>query len=141
MMNLAAASIVVLCLFAIRVAPVGTDISFYHLETLSYYTRIILAVTHATAYLLYPLLGLLSDVYFTRYKVIRLAFIIMILAACDCFLVFLAIVSDLSLVHGIIEIIVLVMATPGVLLILLSLGLFEANAIVWISYWKAHQIS
>ena len=129
MVNVAAASIVVLCSFAISVAPVGTDILFYHLETLSYSTQIILAVTHATAYLLYPLLGLLSDVYFTRYKVIRLAFIIMILAACDCFLVFLAIVLDLSLVYGIIEIIVLVMVTPGVLSILLSLGLFEANAI------------
>ena len=130
MVNVAAASIVVLCSFAISVSPVGTDISFYHLETLSYSTQTILVVTHATAYLLYPLLGLLSDVYFTRYKVIRLAFIIMILAACDCFLVFFAIVLDLSLFHNITEhIIIMVMATPGVLSILLSLGLFEANAI------------
>ena len=130
MMNLAAAYIVVLCSFAINVSLVGTDTSFYHLETLTYYTRIILAVTHATAYLLYPLLGLLSDVYFTRYKVIRLAFIIMILAACDCFLVFFAIVLDLSLVHDITEsAIVMVVVIPGLLSMLLSLGLFEANAI------------
>ena len=113
MVNLAAASIVVLCSFAIRVSPVGTDISFYHLETLSYSTQIILAVTHTTAYLLYPLLGLLSDVYFTRYKVIRLTFIIMILATCDCFLVFFAIVLDLSLVHNLTEtVLVMVVATP-----------------------------
>ena len=38
-------------------------------------------MTHAVAYLLYPLLGWLSDVYFTRYKVIRLAFIIMCVVA------------------------------------------------------------
>ena len=54
----------------------------------------------------------------------------MILAACDCFLVFFAIVLDLSLVHDITEsAIVMVVVIPGLLSMLLSLGLFEANAI------------
>ena len=126
-MNFAAAYIVVLCSFAIKVSLVGNDNIFYHMET---FHPIILVGIHATAYLLYPLLGWLSDINFTRYKVIRLAFIMMILAAIDCFLVALAILIDTSIVHDKLKFIILMaFGTPGVLLILISLGLFEANAI------------
>ena len=129
-MNLAAAYIVVFCSFAIKLSPIGIDILFYHLETFRPTARVILAGTKAIAYLLYPLLGWLSDVYFTRYKVIRLAFIIMTLAAFGSFIVTLSVVLDMNIVHhepG--TIIVMVLITVGFLSVLLSLGLFEANAI------------
>ena len=129
-MNLAAAYIVVLCSFAIKFSMMGTDIVYYHLETFLPITTLILAVTKAIAYLLYPLLGWLSDVYFTRYKVIKLAFIIMTLAAFGGFIVTLSVLLDINIVHHETEtIIVMVLITVGFLSVLLSLGLFEANAI------------
>ena len=130
-MNLAAVFIVVLCSFAMKVSFIGTDFFFYHLNLKTFHIiRTVLAVTHAVAYLLYPLLGWLSDVYFTRYKVIRLAFIIMILASLDCILATLVVALDISLAYDkVATITIMVVATPGVLSVLLSLGLFEANAI------------
>ena len=128
-MNLPLISIVIFCSFALKASFIGTDFFFYHLGTL-HTVQVVLTVTHAVVYLLYPLLGWLSDVYFTRYKVIRLAFITMILAALDCVLVTLAIVFDISLEYNELAIIViLILVTPGVLAVLLSQGLFEANAI------------
>ena len=95
-------------------------------------TRLSIAVTHAVAYLLYPLLGWLSDVYFTRYKVIRLAFIIMCVVttvsltgiATACVLDG-SITTDLGKSHYCL----LTLGLPFLLLGVLSLGLFEANAI------------
>ena len=128
-MNLSAISMVIFCSFAIKASFIGTDFFFYHLGTL-HIIRTVLVVTHAVAYFLYPLLGWLSDVYFTRYKVIRLAFIIMILASLDCVLATLVVVLDISLAYDKVALItIMVVATPGVLAMLLSLGLFEANAI------------
>ena len=128
-MNLAA-YIVVLCSFAIKFSLIGTDSLFYHLETFLPIARVILAGTKAIAYLFYPLLGWLSDVYFTRYKVIRLAFIIMTSTAFGGFIVTLSVLLDINIVHHKTEtIIVMVLITVGFLSVLLSLGLFEANAI------------
>ena len=129
-MNLAGAYIVVLCSFAIQVSFIGTDTLFFHFKTFLPSAQAILAGTKAIAYLLYPLLGWLSDVYFTRYKVIRLAFIIMTLAAFEGFIVTLSVLLDMSLLHREIEtIIVMVLIIVGFLSVLLSLGLFKANGI------------
>ena len=100
-MGLSAASIVVLCSFAIQASFFGTDfffisfgkISTHVLEYVLLYltTRVCYAVIQAAAYLLYSLLGWLSDVYFTRYKVIRLSFIVVFLVAAECVIVAVAI--------------------------------------------------
>ena len=120
--------IVVVCAFLIQVTLIGSDSFFYHSTPLA--ATIGFSVAQAIAYFLYPLLGWASDVYFTRYKVLRLAFIIfsttstiVILAtfiglrerACDhknCFFTPL-----------------LVVAVCVIIVCLVGLGLFEANAI------------
>ena len=79
---------------------------------------------------LYPLLGWLSDVYFTRYKVIRLAFIITSIAGTGGTIVFIPTVWDINLLHNQISSnILIILAFLGILAIVLGLGLFQANAI------------
>ena len=91
-MGLSAASIVVLCSFAIQASFFGTDFFFYHLERFLHIARVCFALSHAMQHIiLYSLLGWLSDVYFTRYKVIRLSFIVVFLVAAECVIVAVAI--------------------------------------------------
>ena len=71
--------LVVVCSLLIHTTVIGSDIGFYHQSgidgNLSY------LVGQTVAYLLYPLLGWLADVYFTRYKFILFSFITMIVVA------------------------------------------------------------
>ena len=100
------------------------------MESLLQTSRLCFAVAQAIAYLLYPLLGWLSDVYFTRYKVIRLAFIIVCIAEVFSVFAALIILVDSSIVfEEVPTIIILLLAIPGIISMLLSLGIFEANAI------------
>ena len=129
-MGLSAASIVVLCSFAIQASFFGTDFFFYHLERFLHITRVCFALSHGMGFLLYPLLGWLSDVYFTRYKVIRLAFIVMSIVGIAGIIVGFVIVMDINLIHDPLSSILLSMlAIPAILSMLLSLGFFKANAI------------
>ena len=83
------------------------------------------------AYLSYPLLGWLSDVYFTRYKVIRLAFAIMcVVAKVLTGLATACVLNDTITTNLIKIIIVLTLGLPFLLLGVLSLGMFEANVIL-----------
>ena len=129
-MGFSAASIVVLCSFAIQASFFGTDFFFYHLQTFIHIARVCFALSHGMAFLLYPLLGWLSDVYFIRYKVIRLAFIVMSIAGISFIIVGIAVAWDIYLLYNSVAHILLSMLTiPAVLSVLLSLGLFKANAI------------
>ena len=129
-MNLAAVYIVIFCSFAIRISCIGTDSFIYHLGGLLFATRVCFAVSQAISYILYPLLGWLSDVYFTRYKVIRLAFIITTVSFCVAVLLTIVLAYDARLVYNKVAITMFfLLAGPWVLSVLLSLGLFEANAI------------
>ena len=129
-MNLSATCIVILCSFLIRTSIIGTDHYYYHEKGHLQITLLCFAVSQGIAYLLYPLLGWLSDVYFTRYKVIRLAFITMSIAVSVAVLVTLAILIDDGLTYKTVSsIILLTLITPGLLTMVLSLGLFEANVI------------
>ena len=110
-MDLSAASIVVLCSFAIQVSFIGTDFFFYHLERFIHIARVCFALSHGMAFLLYPLLGWLSDVYFIRYKVIRLAFIVMTIAGIAGIILGLAVVWDINLLHDSVAHILLSMLT------------------------------
>ena len=121
-----------MCSFLIQNSIIEADSSLYHMSSLFQTVRLSVALTHAEAYLLYPLLGWLSDVYFTRYKVIRLAFIIMrmhivVMVATGIETAYVldgSITTDLNKI-----IIVLTLVLPFLLLGVLSLGLFEANVI------------
>ena len=129
-MNLAAVYIVVFCSFAIRISFIGTDFFIYHLGRLLFATRVFFAVSQAISYILYPLLGWLSDVYITRYKVIRLSFIIIPVSFCVAVVFAIVLAYDVRLFHDKVTVtIFFLLAGPWVLSVLLSLGLFEANAI------------
>ena len=78
-MRPSAAYIVIICSFLMLACNVGSDFFLYHTAG-PHYIHLSLALTLAISYLLYPLLGWLSDVYFTRYKVIRFAFVMSIVA-------------------------------------------------------------
>ena len=66
------AYLVVLCCFLIH-TNVGFDFSFYH--TIDQKGTLVYLVIQAIAYLLYPLLGWLADVYFSRFKFVLFSFI------------------------------------------------------------------
>ena len=124
-MDHSAAYIVIICSFLIQVSIIGSDFFIYH--TAPNFIRLYISISQAVAYLLYPLLGWLSDVYFSRYKVIRLAFIIFnvgmsIMTACTA----VAVVSQLNRNT---TLAVIALVTITLLICLVGLGLFEANAI------------
>ena len=60
-----------------HMSTIGSDICFFH--TVNVDGTLAFLASQAVAYLLYPLLGWLADVYFTRYRFILLSFITMIL--------------------------------------------------------------
>ena len=61
--------IIIICAFLIKNTVIGKDSFAYHTNIFPKTVNLSAAATFAVAYLLYPLLGWLSDVYFTRYKV------------------------------------------------------------------------
>ena len=70
------AYMVVLFCFLIHISVIGSDNEVYHVTHCS--GALTLLLGQAVGYLLYPLLGWLADVYFTRYKFILFSFITMI---------------------------------------------------------------
>ena len=82
------------------------------------------------AFVATPPLGWLSDVDFIRYKVIRLAFIVTTIAGIAVIILGIVVAWDIYLLYDSVAHILLSMLTiPGILSVLLSLGLFKANAI------------
>ena len=115
-----AANLVILCCFLMHMSMIGSDICFFH--TVNKDGMLAFLISQSVAYLLYPLLGWLADVYFTRYKFALFSFIMMIVstvlmsAAAALFLNFnhyrsIFILSGVSLVIG-----------------LIAMGLFESTA-------------
>ena len=115
------AYVVIVCYLLVHMTLIGTDVVFFHITNedgaLTYF------LSQAVAYLLYPLLGWLADVYFTRYKLILFSFITMIVTA-------------VIMVTGATLFMIYTYTTPlfaiaGVDLIigLLGLGLFKSTAI------------
>ena len=73
-----AARLVIICCFLMHMSAIGSDFSFFH--TLKKDGVLSLLISESVAYLLYPLLGWLADVYFTRYKFVLFSFITMIMS-------------------------------------------------------------
>ena len=80
-------------------------------------------ISQAMGFLLYPLLGWLADVYFTRYKFVLFSFILMIVSS---FLVIFPTALFLAFNH------LRILFLPGAIAIIcciVSMGLFESTAI------------
>ena len=71
------AYLIVLCCFLLHMTVIGSDFALYH--TVSHGGTLVYLLTQAVTYLLYPLLGWLADVYFTRHKFALISFITIIL--------------------------------------------------------------
>ena len=122
-----AAYLVVSCCFLIHVTVIGTDISFYLMHSAVGRDGIIESlVSQAVAYLLYPFVGWLADVHFTRYKFILLAFITIIVA------------TVIAIVRAILDLFIRdnLVVTEGLALDVIytivgivAIGLFESTAI------------
>jgi len=119
------ASLIVLCCILINVSTVGSNTLLYH--TIRSEGTISYLVSQAVAYLLYPLLGWLADVYFTRYKFVKYSFILMITGT-----LLLTICGALALkftepdhVKGIF----LLIGGLSLIICLIGLGMFESTAI------------
>ena len=120
------AFIVVAISCLIRVSIIGSDFFLYH--TAQSQLELYFSVSQVVAYLLYPLLGWLSDTYFTRYKVIRLAFIV-VSVTMAVFLVCDIVYINYNVYNYLTRGIAILVIIPAILFTLISLGMFEANII------------
>ena len=112
---------VILCCALMHMSAIGSNTILYHTAdkdaVLSY------LVSQGVAYLLYPLLGWLADVYFTRYKFVQASFITIIVAT-----ILMIITTSLSLKFCDVR---LALYFEGISLLvgIIAIGLFESTAI------------
>ena len=111
------AYMVIVCCLLVYMSLIGTNMALFH--TAKKYGALTYLLSQIVAYLLYPLLGWLADVYFTRYKFILFSFITMI-------------VTTVGMVTGATLFMIYTCATPlyviagvGLIIGLLGLGLFS----------------
>ena len=116
-----AACLVILCCCLMHMTIVGSDIIFYH--TVDKDGTFAFLASQSLVYLLYPLLGWLADVYFTRYKFILYSFITMILAT------LLMILAAALLLEFIEDRQLFIFGGFSVSVGLIGIGLFESTAI------------
>ena len=116
-----AACLVILCCFLMHVSVIGSDFPFFHTERQDGVLAFL--ISQSVAYLLYPLLGWLADVYFTRYKFILLSFILMIVGTVIS-IVALALSASFIYDRGL-----FLFAGLALAIVLISMGLFESTAI------------
>ena len=118
------AYLVVLCSALTHISLVGSELFLYHSVITT--GAVMILSCRAVSYLLYPLLGWLADVCFTRYKFTVLAFIIMILGSVALTVTAVLAKTSIFLQYR------MVVYSLGCLLIvigLLRIGLFESTAI------------
>ena len=116
------AYLVVICCMLIHMTAIGSDILFFHASYVDGTLAILAA--QAVAYLLYPLLGWLADVYFARYKFILASFITMIVAV-----VVLLIMGPLLIMYSPDIRVMYFPLGVSIIITLLGLGMFESTAI------------
>ena len=78
MVKISPVGVVIACTILIRATIIGSESDFLFYHSAVQQLTFGFFASQIVVYLLYPLLGWVSDVYFTRYKVLRLAFIIFI---------------------------------------------------------------
>ena len=114
------AYLIVLCCFLLHMTVLGSDIVLYH--TVAHDGTLVYLLTQAVTYLLYPLLGWLADVYFSRYKFVLISFIVTIVGT-----LLTIIPSFVFMYNEHREIFIL--GGIGVIICLIGIGLFKSTAI------------
>ena len=116
------AYLIVVCCALLHMSLIGSEIIMRH--TVSQNALILFTVSQAVSYLLYPLLGWMADVYFTRYKFVLFSFITMILGS-----VVMAIAAVSILTFPEIKSILYSIPALTIIICLIGIGLFESTAI------------
>ena len=113
--------IAILCCGLIHFTIIGLDAMIYH--TVRNDGEVVYQVSQAVAYLIYPLLGWLADVYFSRYKLVLASFVVLILST--------FLLVGLALLFLLYDRLRLILYLTGSALVigLLGLGMFESTAI------------
>ena len=120
-MNPKSLYVVILSCGLVHFTIIGLDAVIYH--TVRRDGDVIYQVSQGVAYLLYPLLGWLADVYFTRYKFVIASFIILILSTLPMVTSTLLYLLSGSLHQY------LYLGGSAIVIGLFGLGLFESTAI------------
>ena len=123
MKHISGASLIVLLCVLIHVLGIGSDNVYFHAQ--QNIASVVLLVSQGSAYLLYPLLGWLADVHFTRYKFVRTAFVLLLIG-CTSFVI--VVVSNL-LLHEQYMYLLYAIGCIFMMLCLFALGMFEATAV------------
>ena len=113
--------LIVVCCLLLHLTVIGSDIAFFH--TVNDDGVLAYLLTQGMAYLLYPLLGWLADVYFTRYKFVLLGTITTVVST-----VLIIISASLFLAYPNARAI-FVLAGVAIAIGLVGLGMFESTAI------------
>ena len=116
------AYLVIFCCALSHMSLAGSDVTFYRAITKS--GIIIIFSCKAVSYLLYPLLGWMADVCFTRYKFVLFSFVLMILASILCVVASVLILKIPVHRHSLYPIFGLTIVIG-----LIAIGLFESTAI------------
>ena len=119
-----AAYLIVLCCLLMHTTMLGSDVFFFH--TVDNDGVLILLVSQAIAYLLYPLLGWLADVHFNRYKFVISSSIVMIAAS---FIMILLAALFINTFNSSARGVIFLLGGVGVSIGLIGMGLFESTAI------------
>ena len=116
------AYLIILCCALLHMSLIGSDIALRH--TVSVYGIILFSVTQAVSCLLYPLLGWMADVCFTRYKFVVLSFILMILGS-----VVMAIAAVSIMMFPQLRLVLYSIPSLTIIICFVGIGLFESTAI------------
>ena len=107
----------------IHLTVIGSDIGLFH--TFTSFASLAYLVSQAVAYLLYPLLGWLADVYFTRYNFIKFSFVTMIATTIIMVIgasMYLKFPGSMTLIYS-------TLGGVSTIICLVGMGLFESTAI------------
>ena len=116
------AYLIVLCCALLHMSLIGSDIALRH--TVSMNGVILFSVSQAVSCLLYPLLGWMADVYFTRYKFVLLSFTTMILGS-----VVMAIAAVSIMMFPQLRSVLYSIPALTIIICFIGIGLFESTAI------------
>ena len=112
--------VVILCCVFVHFTLIGFDTGIYH--TLAIDGALTFLVSKGLAYLLYPVLGWLADVYLTRYKFVTASFVILLFCT-------LPLVVFTYLFWKFEDLLYVYLGAPFAALDLIGLGMFESTAI------------
>ena len=114
------ALIVIACCILIHITVIGSDVILYH--TAGPTGSMLYLILQGVIYLLFPLLGWITDVYITRYRLVLFSFFLMIVGAVPMILACIVFITQHSFY-------IYYIGMFSIIISLFGLGLFQSTAI------------